>query len=243
MIRTLFLVYSAIAYLVGLASLAYLFGFLIDFGVPKGINDGVRDGVWLSVVTDVCLVLGFGLHHSLTARTSFKRWWTRWVPAPVERSTYILMTAVLTFIVVYLWKPVPITLWSIDSGFWAALVLIAYLGTWIMMLASTFQFGHFGFMGIRPAWDHFLGRQARPGSFTARYLYAIVRHPISLGWMVMPWLTPHMTVGQLVWAASVTVYVIVATGFEEGDLTRQIGDEYRTYRKEVPRFVPTVKRQ
>ncbi len=91
--NALLLGYSAIAYSLGMASLAYLAGFLADFGVPKGINDGDVRPVWTSISVNVCLVLGFGLHHSLTARTSFKEWWTTWVPQPIERATYVLMTS------------------------------------------------------------------------------------------------------------------------------------------------------
>ncbi len=79
--------------------------------------------------------------------------------------------------------------------------------------------------------------------FTARYLYALVRHPISLGWMLLPWLTPHMTTGQLVWALTMGIYVLIATVYEEQDLIREIGDDYRQYRTEIPRFVPGSKRR
>lgn len=241
MAKFLFLVYSVIGYAIGLTSLAYLFGFLIDFGVPKGINDGVRYSLWPSILTDACLVLGFGLHHSVTARQPFKRWLTQWIPQPIERSTYVLMTSFLTFVVVYFWKPIPIEIWSVESRSWSTVILAAYLATWTMMVASTFHFGHFGFMGLQQAWDRFWGRPVRSVPFTARYLYALVRHPISLGWMLMPWLTPHMTVGQLVWAVAVTVYVLIATQYEEDDLMREIGDDYRNYRTHVPTFVPRIK--
>lgn len=233
-----FLIYSTIAYVLGLASLAYLAGFLIDLGVPKGINDGEVYSVWISVVIDACLVLGFGLHHSVTARSSFKRWWTRWIPQPIERATYVYMTAALTFIVVLFWQPIPVTLWQVESQPGSLMILTLYAATWLMMSASTFHFGHLDFFGLRQAWDRFRRHSDSSVRFTAQYLYALVRHPISLGWMLVPWLTPHMTVGQLVWAVSVTTYVLVATKYEEAELIQDIGDEYVRYRTRVPRFVP-----
>ena len=241
MVNSLYLIYAAIAYALGMASLAYLFGFLIDFGVPKGINDGEYHSLWRSILWDTSLVLCFGLHHSVTARSSFKRCWTQWVPQAIERSSYVLMAALLTFVVVYFWKPIPIKIWSADSQLWSGAILAAYASTWMMMVASTFHFGHFGFMGLRQAWERYLNRPAHPVPFTVRYLYALVRHPIGLGWMLMPWLTPNMTVGQLVWAVTVTIYVLVATRFEENDLIREIGDGYRKYRTDVPMFVPRIK--
>lgn len=56
--------------------------------------------------------------------------------------------------------------------------------------------------------------------------------------MLTPWLVPHFSVGQLVFAISVTVYVLVATVFEERDLISEFGATYRTYRKNVPAFIP-----
>ena len=240
--RGFYLIYSAIGYVVGLASIGYLAGFLIDFGVPKGINDGEPQAVWLSVVVDACLVLGFGVHHSLTARSTFKRWWTRWVAPTIERATYVYMSAALTFAMVYFWQPIPVTIWRVENPVATTVILAAYAATWLMMVAATFHFGHFGFFGLSQAWDRFRHRPAAAVPFSARYLYSLVRHPISLGWMLVPWLTPHMTVGQLVWAISVMVYVLAATRYEESDLIQELGDDYLTYRTEVPAFLPGKRR-
>lgn len=242
MTKFLFLLYAAIAYFLGSASLAYLAGFLIDFGVPKGINGGEAHSIWISILIDSALVLAFGLHHSVTARSSFKRCWTQWIPQPIERATYIYMTVVVTFIVVYFWQPIPITIWQIENQAGSILMLTAYAATWLMMTASTFHFGHFGFFGLRQAWDRYLDRPAASVPFTARYLYSLVRHPISLGWMLMPWFAPHMTVGHLVWALSVAIYVLIATKYEEADLIREIGDGYLKYQVDVPSFVPGTRK-
>lgn len=239
--RSLFLVYSAIAYVLALASLVYLMGFLVDVGVPKGINGGSIGPLWPSVFINAALVSLFGLHHSITARASFKRWWTRIIPRPIERATYLYMTVALTCLVVYFWQPIPKTIWRVDTQISSLLILFAYLATWAMMLASTFHFGHFGFFGLSQALDRFRNRPEATVPFTARYLYALMRHPISLGWMLTSWLTPHLTVGQLVWALSVTAYVLIATKYEEADLISEIGDDYRRYRGEVPAYIPGTK--
>jgi len=239
--RTLFLAYSAIAYVLAIASLVYLMGFLADVGVPKGINDGPVGAFWPSVVINGALLGLFGLHHSITARASFKRWWTRIVPRPIERATYLYMTVALTYLVVYSWQPIPETVWRVDNQIFSRLIMSAYLATWAMMLASTFHFGHLNFFGLSQALERFHNRPEASVPFTARYLYALVRHPISLGWMLAPWLTPHLTVGQLVWALSVTVYVLIATRYEEADLIVEIGDDYRRYRDRVPSYIPGTK--
>ena len=236
--KVLMLAFAAVAYLLSLASLVYIVGFIADIGVPKAISDGERMPVWTAVMVDASLVAMFGLHHSITARSSFKRWWTKIVPAPIERATYLYMTVINVGLLVHYWTPIPITIWRVESPASVGLIFAAYAGVWVMMVAATFHFGHFRFLGLAQAWENFRRRAPEKGAMSARYLYAVVRHPISVGWMVSPLLVPHFTVGHLVFAGATIVYVLIATPFEEADLIEEIGEPYREYRKRVPAFVP-----
>jgi protein-S-isoprenylcysteine O-methyltransferase Ste14 len=164
------------------------------------------------------------------------------VPPSLERATYLYMTALATGALMFFWQPIPVTVWQVEdrAACWA--IWAAYLGVWGMMFSATFHFGHFGFFGLAQAWAKMTDRGPAETSFCARWLYGIVRHPISLGWMLTPWLTPHMTVGQSVFAIGATIYVLLATAFEEADLVADLGDVYRRYRAEVPAFVPGLRR-
>lgn len=241
--NSLMLVYAGCAYLLALANLVYIVGFLADFGVPKSISDGEPIALWPAVLVDASLVGLFGLHHSITARTSFKRWWTRIVPEPIERATYLYMTSIMTALLVVFWQPIPVTIWQVQAGWAVALIYATYLAMWGMMFAATFHFGHFGFLGLAQTWQNFRNSPPRPSGMTARYLYAMVRHPISLGWMITPLITPHLTIGHLVFSAATVVYILLATPFEEADLIGALGKPYRDYRNSVPRFVPVLKRR
>ena len=234
----LYLLYAVGAYIVGLLTITYVVGFLADFGVPKGISGDQTLPLWPAVAINAGLVLGFGLHHSITARTSFKRWWTKIIPAPIERATYLYMTAIMTALLVVFWQPIPITIWKVDALWSQVTIYGLYLAVWAMMFSATFHFGHFSFFGLTQAWARFRQTPPPAGSMTARYLYALVRHPISLGWMVTPWLTPHLTVGHVVFAVATFVYIMAATPFEEADLIEELGDEYRDYKTRVPAFLP-----
>ncbi len=239
--RGFYLSYAIGAYGIGLATIAYIVGFLADFGVPKGIGDGDVAPLWTAVAVNALLVFGFGLHHSITARTSFKRWWTKIIPAPIERATYLYMTAIMTALLVAFWRPIPITIWNVEA-LWAQTAIYAlYLGVWSMMFSATFHFGHFGFFGVAQAWANFRQTPPKSGGMTARYLYALVRHPISVGWMITPWIAPHLTVGHVVFAFATFVYIMIATPFEEADLIEELGDDYRGYKKRVPAFLPRLR--
>lgn len=236
--KALILLYAGLAYVLAMANIAYIVGFLADFGVPKGINDGTQGALWPSVAINLGLIWLFGLHHSTTARRWFKAYWTRIVPPSLERATYLYMTAIASALLIAFWQPIPITVWRVENtmGYWA--IWGAYLSVWMMMFSATFHFGHLGFFGLAQAWEKVVAARPAETSFCARWLYGIVRHPISLGWMLTPWLTPHMTLGQIVFAIGATAYVLVATVFEERDLVAELGDRYRVYRRQVPAFLP-----
>lgn len=236
--RILMLAYAGVAYVVGLAAMIYIIGFLADIGVPKGVNDGPEGPIWLAVLVNLGLIGLFGLHHSGTARAWFKKRWTEFVPPPIERATYLYMTAAATALLVIFWRPIPITLWRFEAPVAEMAMWTLYLGAWTMMVAATFHFGHFRFMGLVQAWEAFRQRSAAETPFSARFLYAATRHPISLGWMVAPFLTPHMTVGLLVFAIGTIGYIVIATRYEEADLIEEIGEPYRRYRETTPIFFP-----
>lgn len=238
-----YLVYAVGAYIVGLATIAYIVGFLADFGVPKGIGDGVAGPFRTSAAINVALVFGFGLHHSITARTSFKRWWIKIVPPPIERATYLYMTAVMTALLVIFWQPIPVAIWAIEAPWAQAVIYGVYLSVWLMMFSATFHFGHFGFFGLAQAWAKFRNTPPKSANMTARCLYALVRHPISLGWIITPWITPHLTVGHVVFAFATFIYIMIATPFEEADLIEELGDDYRDYKKRAPAFIPRIRQK
>ncbi|WP_193747387.1 methyltransferase family protein [Ruegeria sp. ANG-S4] len=236
--RTIQLIIGVIGYIAAIAALLALFGFIAGVGPHGGLNDGPQTGLLFALAIDLGLIALFGLHHSGAARRGFKSWVTRIFPADLERSIYLLVTAALATLIIVAWRPIPIQLWQFENPVGVAVIRTCFVGVMAMMLVATFQIGHLGFFGLRNPLDAFLQKRTAPVSFSARFLYGLVRHPISLGWLLAPWLVPEFTVGQLVFALGTAAYVFAVTPLEEADLRRDIGADYDTYRNRVPAFFP-----
>jgi methanethiol S-methyltransferase len=236
--RLLYPLYALFAYMIGLTSILYLVGFVADRWVPKTINAGPAAGLPQGSWTNVAILAAFLVVHSVMARPAFKRRWIRIVPAELERATYILISGLTTFALVWAWQPMPASLWDAGDGAAAIVLWTAQALGWLTIVLATFNIDHFAFFGLRQAWDRYQQRRHQPTPFTARFLYGMVRHPISLGWLLVFWSTPHMTEGHLLFACLMTVYIAVVTPIEERDLIDALGDDYTSYRKRVRAFLP-----
>jgi methanethiol S-methyltransferase len=244
MSRLIALLYGAASYAVFLATFLYAIAFVAGFGVPKHVDNGADAPLLVALGIDLVLLALFSVQHSGMARPAFKRWWTRFVPQPVERSTFVLISSLVLILLFWQWRPLPQLIWSVDAlpARWALLGLSA-LG-WLLVLSSTFLINHFDLFGLRQVWFHARQRKAMDEPFVTRAFYRIVRHPLMLGFLIAFWATPTMTLGHLLFAAMTTGYIVVAVKFlEEKDLVTIYGETYRDYQRRVPMLLPWTKRR
>src|SRR5688572_10045661 len=231
------LAYAATCYLLFLGVLVYAVGFFAGVGVPKGIDDGPDVPVPVAVGVDLLLLSLFAVQHSVMARPWFKRHWTRLVPVPVERATYVLAANLVLLLLFLLWQPIGGAVWS-ASGPAAVAVWAMYAAGWLSAIGSTFLISHSDLFGLRQAWHRARRLAYRAPTFTERGPYRRVRHPLMVGFIVVFWSAPTMTVGHLLFAVAATAYILVGIAFEEHDLERSLGDDYLDYRARVPALVP-----
>jgi methanethiol S-methyltransferase len=238
--KILFFVYGVFCHALFLGVYACLAAFVgnFGFGVLPTIDGPAEGPLWSAVAIDLLLVAVFALQHSVMARPAFKAWWNRFVPRPIERSTYVLASSLATLLLLCQWRPIGGVVWEATTP-WARSVLYGLFALgWLMVPAITFLINHFDLFGTRQVWLHLRGCEYTALSFRAPVAYRYVRHPLYVGWMIAFWAAPVMTVTHLVFALAMTAYILVAIPFEERDLIAHFGERYEAYRKSVGALVP-----
>ena len=240
--RILALVYGGFCYVAFFCTFLYAIGFLANVVVPKSIDSGAAGPPGTAILVDLALLSVFAVQHSVMARRGFKRVWTRVVPKPVERATYVLASSAALWLLFAWWQPIPAVVWQVTGFGGAALTALFFLGI-ATVLYSTFLIDHFDLFGVRQVVLFFRGRPYTEKRFATPSLYRHVRHPLYIGWFMSFWFTPQMSAGHLLFAAVASAYILVAILFEERDLLALLGEDYRRWRERTPMFVPRFGRR
>lgn len=236
--RLAFFVYGLLCYAVFFATFLYAIGFIGGFAVPTTLDGPARGSLARGIAINAGLLALFAVQHSVMARRWFKERWTRIVPEPLERSTYVLFSSVALILLFWLWQPLGGTVWAVEDPAGRALLFSLFAAGWVIVLVATFLINHFDLFGLRQVWLYLRGRDYTKLQFGTPGPYRLVRHPLYVGWLLVFWMTPAMTYAHLLFAVATTAYILIAIRFEERDLIHEHGASYEEYRRRVPMLVP-----
>ena len=218
---------GALLFLLSLLSFAVVYGWRLRTPAPPS-DDAMRDAI-----ANVVLFTVFALHHSMMARTGAKTWIARHLPPDLERSVYVWIASALFLAVCWMWRPLPGVIWE-TRGPGLALYVAQAFGV-ALTLAAARIVGVWELAGVKQP------DLSRPIEFKADGPFAIVRHPIYLGWVLTVFATPVMTTSRLLFAVTSTLYLIAAIPFEERSLLEAFPDKYGAYQKQMRwRLIPLI---
>ena len=230
--------YGLVCYLIFLATFLYAIGFVGNLVVPKSIDSGPAVPLVEALLINTLLLSLFAIQHSVMARQWFKRAWTKIIPPPMERSTYVLLASLVLSLLFWQWRPMRDVIWDVQNPTGRIVLQGLFWMGWGGVLFSTYLIDHFSLFGLRQVYLYLKSLPDEPTSFKTPALYKVVRHPLYLGFVIAFWSTPRMTLGHLFFAAVCTAYIVVAIQFEERDLIEFYGDSYRKYRTQVSMLLP-----
>jgi methanethiol S-methyltransferase len=238
------LLYAAVSYALFLVAIVWTIGFLANSAAPKTIDGqaGMVASLAQALLVDGALLGLFAVQHSVMARPWFKRPWTRIVPIAIERATYVLASTLALLALLALWEPMPGVVWHTESNAARTAIWSVYAFGWLIALSSTFLIDHFHLFGLKQAFRAMKGEAEREPTFKKVFFYRLVRHPLMVGFLIVFWATPAMSLGHLVFALATTAYILVGVRLEERDLRASLGEPYEEYRKDVRMLLPIPRR-
>ena len=235
--------YGVVCYCIFLFTFLYACGFVGNIVVPRSIDSTPIIPLGNALLVNVLLLGLFGLQHSGMARKEFKQLWTNVVPKAIERSTYVLFASLCLDTLFYFWQPIGGNIWHVTNPVVVTILYILFATGWLTVLATTFLINHFDLFGVRQVWLYLKGQDYNHIKFTTPGPYRYIRHPLYVGFLIGFWATPNMTMTHLVFATVTTIYILVAIQLEERDLIDAHGEEYQSYRQQVPMLIPFTNRR
>jgi len=236
--KLIFFIYGIICYVIFFGSFLYAIGFVGNYIVPKSIDSAPQVSLTQALLTNAILLGLFAIPHSVMARQGFKKWWTKFVPETIERSTYVLFSSLLLLLLFWKWEPMGGVIWSVENESTILFLNILSFAGWFIVLISTFLINHFDLFGLRQVYFYLAGKEFSGYKFSTPLFYKFVRHPLYLGFIIAFWATPTMSAAHLLFAIGTTAYILLAIQFEEKDLTNAYGEQYTNYKSKVSMIIP-----
>ncbi len=228
--RAIVFIYNMVAYLMLISAVLYGVCFLGNLWLSQSLDAKPQMPLVPALLIDGSLVFLFALWRSARNNPSFKRYWNRFVPAAIERTTNMILASALAGLILWDWQPIGRVVWEISNETVNTILYVIYFGGWIIMFIEFLLNTRRNLFGLQHSWLNFRNRPFRKATFRSFLLYKLARNPIYLGMLICLWSAPTMTVSHLFLAMLMTLYVITIFQLEEKNLTIHYRDAGRRRR-------------
>src|SRR3989442_2009600 len=191
--RIIAFLYGLVCYLIFLVSFLYAICFVGNVIVPKSIDSGPEGPLAKALVINAVLVSLFAVQHSVMARQWFKRAWTKFVPEPVERSTYVILASLILLLLFWKWHPMKGIVWDVRNPNGRTVLQGLFWIGWGLVLVSTYLIDHFGLFGMKQVYNCLVSNRVEPSPFKRPTLYMVVLHALYLAFLTSFLATPRVT--------------------------------------------------
>ncbi len=199
----------------------------------------------------------FAVLHSLGARESGKIWVERCFGSFFLSYFWRLTYCLLSFVSLY--SGIALLHWGRNTQYdvwlfvypewlWLAIQFL-HIASIIIIYIAFIQSDYLEFLGLKQAWVGIrkLAKKQADGEIklfglnrlVINGIYAWVRHPMLSGGLLYL-LTSGPSINNLVYTLMYSIYMLIGGHYEERRLVRIFGDEYRSYQREVPAYIPRI---
>ena len=197
-----------------------------------------------SLLVNAVLLLQFPLAHSLLLGARGRQWLSRLGPkdhgATLLTTNFAIIASAQLFTLFAFWTPSGVIWWEASGAvFWG--LCAAYGAAWLLLLKASFdagaevQSGALGWMSylqdIKPTYP----------DMPTLGLFRIIRQPIYVAFALTLWTVPVWTPDQLVLAAILTAYCLLAPVLKERRFARRYGARFDRYRAATPYALPRLR--
>jgi protein-S-isoprenylcysteine O-methyltransferase Ste14 len=190
-----------------------------------------------ALVADALLSLLFFLQHSIMVRKGVRMRLEELIPDDYYNAFYAVSSGIALLAAMLFWQRIPGPIATANGVFhWIlrALFFLCIAGfRW-----GEKSLGSFDPFGVKKIQRLIQNRETKTMPLTVRGAYTWVRHPLYFFSLIMIWSCPEITMDRLLFNVLWTVWIVMATLFEEKDLVSEFGDQYRQYQAKVPMIIP-----
>ena len=199
-----------------------------------------------AIIVNFLLLIQFPLGHSflLSKRGYFilkllapKMYWKK-----LSTTTYVTIASIQLIILFYFWSPSEVVVYELNWPF-NILNIFGFVCSWILLSISSLQAGYKVQTGSLGWTSVFKGVAPKFPPMPQTGVFSIMRQPIYLSFCLVLWTPPLMSLDLIIVATTYSLYCYIAPKFKELRFAKHYGSEFLSYQKNVPYFLPRLRKK